>query len=53
MRSLFFAMGVGVLVCCQYSIAAQSQTGTVRVHVRAAQTPIEDAEVIVAGPTLT
>ncbi len=47
MRSLLFAMGV--LVCCQFSIAAQSQTGTVRVHVRAAQRPIEDAEVIVAG----
>ena len=47
MRSLLFAMGV--LVCCQFSIAAQSQTGTVRVQVRAAQKPIEDAEVIVAG----
>ena len=30
-------------------MAAQSQTGTVRVQVRAAQKPIEDAEVIVAG----
>ena len=47
MRSLLLAMGV--LVCCQFSIAAQSQTGTVRVQVRAAQKPIEDAEVIVAG----
>ena len=47
MRSLFFAMGV--LVCCQFSLAAQNQTGTVRVQVRAAQRPIEDAEVIVAG----
>ncbi len=47
MRSLLFAMGV--LVCCQFSIAAQSQTGTVRVQVRAAQKPIEDAEVVVAG----
>ena len=47
MRSLLFAMSV--LVCCQFSIAAQSQTGTVRVQVRAAQKPAEDAEVIVAG----
>ena len=47
MRSLIFAMGA--LVCCQFSTAAQSQTGTVRVQVRAAQEPIEDAEVIVAG----
>ena len=47
MRSLLFAMSV--LVCCQFSIAAQSQTGTVRVQVRAAQKPVEDAEVIVAG----
>ena len=47
MRSLLFAMGV--LVCCQFSIAAQNQTGTVRVQVRAAQKPIEDAEVVVAG----
>jgi outer membrane receptor for ferrienterochelin and colicins len=46
MRSLCFAM---TLVCCQFSIAAQSQTGTVLVQVRAAQKPIEDAEVIVAG----
>ena len=30
-------------------MAAQSQTGTVRVQVRASQKPIEDAEVIVAG----
>ena len=47
MRSLMFAMGV--LVLCQFSIVAQGQTGTVRVHVRAAQKPIEDAEVVVAG----
>ncbi len=47
MRSLLFAMSV--LLCCPFSIAAQGQTGTVRVHVRAAQTPIEDAEVVVAG----
>ena len=36
-------------LCCQFSIAAQGQTGTVRVQVRAAQKPIEDAEVVVAG----
>src|SRR4030095_5838362 len=47
MRSLIFAMGV--LLCCQFSMTAQSQTGTVRVHVRAAEKPIEDAEVVVAG----
>ena len=47
MRSLLFALGVPV--CCQFSLAAQSQTGTVRVQVRAAQKPIEDAEVVVAG----
>ena len=47
MRSLLFA--VGALVLCQFSIAAQSQTGTVRVQVRAAQKPVEDAEVVVAG----
>ena len=47
MRSLFFAMGV--LVCCQFSIGAQDQMGTVRVQVRAAQKPIEDAVVTVAG----
>ncbi len=47
MRSLLFAMGV--LLCCPFSIAAQSQTGTVRVLVRAAEAPIENAEVVVAG----
>jgi outer membrane receptor for ferrienterochelin and colicins len=47
MRSLVFALGV--LVVCQFSIAAQGQTGTIRVHVHAAQKPIEDAEVVVAG----
>src|SRR4051812_1212176 len=47
MRSLLIAMGV--LVGCQFSIAAQSQTGTIHVQVRAAQKPIGDAEVIVAG----
>jgi outer membrane receptor for ferrienterochelin and colicins len=47
MRFLMFALGV--LVCCQFTLAAQGQTGTVRVQVRAAQKPLEDAEVIVAG----
>ena len=47
MRSLLFA--AGVLLCCQFSLAAQSQTGTVHVQVRAAQKPVADAEVIVAG----
>ena len=47
MRSLMFALGV--LVLCQFSMAAQGQTGTVRVHVLAAQKAIENAEVVVAG----
>jgi outer membrane receptor for ferrienterochelin and colicins len=47
MRFLIFALGV--LVCCQFTLAAEGQTGTVRVQVRAAQKPLEDAEVIVAG----
>jgi hypothetical protein len=47
MRSLMLA--IGVLVVCQFSLAAQGQTGTVRVQVHAAQKPIEDAEVVVAG----
>ena len=47
MRSLMFAFGV--LVLCQFAIAAQGQTGTVRVHVLAAQKPIEDAEVVISG----
>jgi outer membrane receptor for ferrienterochelin and colicins len=47
MRFLMFALGV--LVCCQFTLAAQGQTGTVRVQVRAAQKPLEDAEVILAG----
>ena len=47
MRSLMLAIGVFVL--CQFSTAAQGQTGTVRVHVNAAQKPIEDAEVVIAG----
>src|SRR4051812_47607696 len=47
MRSLVFALGV--LVCCHVSMAAQNQTGTVRVYVRAAQKPIEDADVVVGA----
>jgi outer membrane receptor for ferrienterochelin and colicins len=47
MRSLLLA--IGVVVCCQFSIAAEEQTGTVRVQVRAAQKPVADAEVVVAG----
>ena len=47
MRSLMFALGVFVL--CQFSMAAQGQTGTVRVRVQAAQKPIEDADVVIAG----
>ena len=47
MRSLMFVLGV--LVVCQFSAAAQGQTGTVRVHVQAAQKPIESAEVLIAG----
>ena len=47
MRSLMFAFGV--LVLCQLSIAAQGQTGTVRVHVLTAQKPVEDAAVVISG----
>jgi len=50
MRSLVLAMSV--LVSLQASIfAAQNQTGTIRVQVRAAQKPVENAEVVVAGAT--
>ena len=49
MRSLLLAMWV--LVSFQTALVAQNQTGTVRVQVRAAQKPVEDAEVIVAGTT--
>jgi outer membrane receptor for ferrienterochelin and colicins len=49
MRSLLLAMWV--LVSFQIALVAQNQTGTVRVQVRAAQKPVEDAEVIVAGTT--
>ena len=47
MRALVFT--IGVLACCQFPVDAQSQTGTLRVQVRSAQRPIEDAEVVVAG----
>jgi outer membrane receptor for ferrienterochelin and colicins len=47
MRSLLLAMNV--LVCCQLAITAQDQVGTIRVQVRTAQKPTENAEVVVAG----
>jgi iron complex outermembrane receptor protein len=50
MRLVMFA--IGVLVLCQFPIAAQGQTGTLRVQVRAAQKPIEGAEVVVAGTSI-
>ena len=49
MRSLVL---VSVLVCCwAATIAAQNQTATVRVQVRAAGKPVEGAEVLVGGTT--
>ena len=33
------------------TLTAQNQTATVRVHVRACDKPVEDAEVVVAGTT--
>ena len=47
MRSLMF--GLSVLVVCQFSMAAHGQAATVRVQVHAAQKPVEDAEVVIAG----
>jgi outer membrane receptor for ferrienterochelin and colicins len=50
MRLLVLVMSV--LVCCRAAtITAQNQTATVRVQVRAADKPIEGAEVVVAGTT--
>ena len=49
MRSLLFAMCA--VVCWQFSAAAQSQTATVRVQVRASEKAVPDAEVVVAGTT--
>ena len=50
MRSLVLVMSV--LVCCRApTITAQIQMATVRVHVRAADKPVEGAEVVVAGTT--
>ena len=50
MRLLVLVMSA--LVCCRAAtIAAQNQTATVRVHVRAADKPVEGAEVVVAGTT--
>ena len=50
MRSLMLM--ISVLVCCPTAtIGAQNQTATVRIQVRAAEKPVEDAEVVVAGTT--
>jgi outer membrane receptor for ferrienterochelin and colicins len=49
MRSMLLALSV--LVSFQTALVAQNQTGTIRVQVRAAEKPVEDAEVIVAGMT--
>ena len=41
-----------ILVCCgATTITAQNQTATIRVHVNAADKPVEGAEVVVAGAT--
>src|SRR5688572_14604185 len=48
-RSLLFA--TSVLVLFHGSLVAQSQTGTIRVQVRAAEQPVEGAEVVVVGTT--
>jgi iron complex outermembrane receptor protein len=50
MRSLLIAMSVLVFVHVSM-IAAQNQSGTIRVQVRAAEKPVENAEIIVAGTT--
>jgi len=50
MRSLFLVMSV--LVSLHVSmVAAQNQTGTIRIQVRAAEKPVENAEVVVARTT--
>ena len=50
MRLLVLVMSI--LVCCRAAtITAQNQTATVRVHVNAADKPVEGAEVVVAGTT--
>ena len=50
MRSLMLM--IGVLVCYPATtLGAQNQTATVRIQVRAAEKPVEDAEVVVAGTT--
>ena len=50
MRLLVLVMSV--LVCCRAAtITAQNQAATVRVQVRAADKPVEGAEVVVAGTT--
>ena len=50
MRSLLLAISVFVFFQASM-IAAQNQTGTIRVQVRAAGKPVENAEVVVAGTT--
>jgi iron complex outermembrane receptor protein len=50
MRSLLLATSVLVLFQAAM-IATQNQMGTIRVQVRAAEKPVENAEVIVAGTT--
>jgi iron complex outermembrane receptor protein len=49
-RTLLCAFGVCILSQAS-TIASQNPTGTVRVHVRAAEKPLADAEVVVAGAT--
>jgi outer membrane receptor for ferrienterochelin and colicins len=48
MHSLLLAIAV-LMALPSSTIAAQNRTGTVRVHVRAAQQPVRNAEVVVAG----
>ena len=50
MRSLLLAIGVVVSLHAS-TIAAQDQVGTIRVQVRAAEKPVENAEVVVARTT--
>jgi outer membrane receptor for ferrienterochelin and colicins len=50
MRSLLLAMSVCVFLHAS-TIAAQNQTATIRVQVRAAEHPVENAEVVVTGAT--
>jgi outer membrane receptor for ferrienterochelin and colicins len=48
----FMVLMITVLVCFPpVTFGAQNQTATIRVQVRAAEKPVEDAEVVVAGAT--